>query len=134
MYPALLKVVNYYDLSVLSMSVMGSKQNVWMGWVGGVSTIQVYFGICLTLQGPLTSVQSTLVFLPLFRTSDALNNYYANSNANTMRYCHYTDTLNNSYCQKECYSYYDSHSIMKQEGFLQECHVTKNYATVQIIM
>ena len=41
----LLKVVNYYDLSSLSMSVMGF-QKVWMvgGWVGGVSSIQVYFG------------------------------------------------------------------------------------------
>ena len=36
----LLKVVSYYDLSVLSMSVMVSK--VWMGWVGGVSSIQVF--------------------------------------------------------------------------------------------
>ena len=30
----LLKVVGYYDLSVLSMSVMGFKKKVWMG-VGG---------------------------------------------------------------------------------------------------
>ena len=33
----LLKVVNYYDLSVLSMSVMGfQKKKIWMGsrWVG----------------------------------------------------------------------------------------------------
>ena len=31
---ALLKVVGYYDLSVLSMSVMGLKKKVWMvgGW------------------------------------------------------------------------------------------------------
>ena len=31
----LLKVVGYYDLSVLSMSVMGVKKKVWMGggWV-----------------------------------------------------------------------------------------------------
>ena len=27
---ALLKVVSYYDLSVLSMSVMGVKKKVWM--------------------------------------------------------------------------------------------------------
>ena len=27
----LLKVVNYYDLSVLSMSVMGFQKKVWMG-------------------------------------------------------------------------------------------------------
>ena len=42
----LLKVVlSYYDLSVLSMSVMGLKKN-WMwvcGWVGGVRSIQVYY-------------------------------------------------------------------------------------------
>ena len=31
----LLKVVSYYDLSVLSMSVMVSKKKVWMGGVGG---------------------------------------------------------------------------------------------------
>ena len=35
----LLKVVSYYDLSVLSMSVMGFQKKVWMwgwgcGWVG----------------------------------------------------------------------------------------------------
>ena len=40
----LLKVVGYYDLSVLSMSVMGYPKKVWMGWVGGVSSIQFYFG------------------------------------------------------------------------------------------
>ena len=41
----LLKVVSYYDLSVLSMSVIGLQKKVWMGWVGGwVSSIQVFFG------------------------------------------------------------------------------------------
>ena len=52
----LLKVVGYYDLSVLSMSVMGLKK-VWMGWVGGVSSIQVFFGFfefVLTLQSSNT--------------------------------------------------------------------------------
>ena len=47
LYVTLLKVVSYYDLSVLSMSVMGFKKKVWMGvggWVGGVSSIQVFFG------------------------------------------------------------------------------------------
>ena len=38
----LLKVVSYY-LSVLSTSVMGFQKNVWM-WVGGVSSVQFYFG------------------------------------------------------------------------------------------
>ena len=39
----LLKVGGYYDLSVLSMSVMGfQKKKIWRvgGWVGGVSSIQ----------------------------------------------------------------------------------------------
>ena len=53
---ALLKVVGYYDLSVLSMSVMGfQKKSLDRGWVGGVSSIQFFlgiFGICLTLQSP----------------------------------------------------------------------------------
>ena len=40
---ALLKLVSYYDLSVLSMSVMGFKNKN----VGGVSYIQVYFRICV---------------------------------------------------------------------------------------
>ena len=40
----LLKVVGYHDLSVLSMSVMGfQKQSLDGGWVGGVSSIQVFF-------------------------------------------------------------------------------------------
>ena len=41
----LLKVVGYYDLSVLSMSVMGFqiKKFGW-GCVGGVSSIQVFLG------------------------------------------------------------------------------------------
>ena len=38
----LLNVVSYYDLSVLSVSVMAFQKN-WM-WVVGVSSIQVYFG------------------------------------------------------------------------------------------
>ena len=38
------KVVGYYDLSVLSMSVMGLKKKFGWGWVGGVSSIQVFFG------------------------------------------------------------------------------------------
>ena len=35
----LLKVVNYYDLSVLSVSVMGFQKKVWMG----VSSIKVLY-------------------------------------------------------------------------------------------
>ena len=41
----LLNVVGYYDFSVLSMSVMGfQKKSLDGGWVGGVSSIQVFFG------------------------------------------------------------------------------------------
>ena len=41
----LLKVVGYYDLSVLSMSVMGfQKKSLDGGWLGGVSSIQVFLG------------------------------------------------------------------------------------------
>ena len=53
-YIILLKVVSYYDLSVLSMSVMGFQKK--LGWgVGVVSSIQFYFGFLeflLTLQSP----------------------------------------------------------------------------------
>ena len=37
----LLKVVSYFGLSVLSMSVMSFKKKVWVGRVGA---IQFYFG------------------------------------------------------------------------------------------
>ena len=40
----LLKVVSYYDLSVLSMSVMGFQKKFGWGVGGWVSSIQVYFG------------------------------------------------------------------------------------------
>ena len=30
-------------MCILSMSVMGFQKKVWMGWVGGVSSIQVFF-------------------------------------------------------------------------------------------
>ena len=55
---SLLKVVSYYELSVLSMSVIGFHKKIWMGvggW-GGVRSMQVYFGfldLFLTLQSPL---------------------------------------------------------------------------------
>ena len=38
----LLKVVAYYDLSVLSMSVTGFQKSLAGGWVGGVSSIQFF--------------------------------------------------------------------------------------------
>ena len=40
----LLKVVAYYDLIVLSMSVMGFQKKKLGGWVGGVGSIQFFFG------------------------------------------------------------------------------------------
>ena len=47
----LLKVVSYYDLSVLSMTVMGFQKSLDGGCVGGVISIQVFldFGNLLTL-------------------------------------------------------------------------------------
>ena len=45
----LLKVVGYYDLSVLSTSVMGFQKKIgWGGWVGGVSSIHFFWNF-LTL-------------------------------------------------------------------------------------
>ena len=41
---ALLKVVGFYDLSVLSMRAMGFKiKSLDGGWMGGVNSIQVFF-------------------------------------------------------------------------------------------
>ena len=54
-YSTLLKVASYYDLSVLSMSVMGFHKKVWMG-VGGWGELYPnlfwIFGNFLTLQRP----------------------------------------------------------------------------------
>ena len=61
----LLKVVGYYDLSVLSMSVMGfQKKSLDGGWVGAVSYIPFFgiFGICLTLQSPLWFILEEFLF------------------------------------------------------------------------
>ena len=57
---ALLKIVSYYDLSVLSMSVMCFKKKVWMGvcvdgWCELYPSLFWIFGICLTLQSPLVT-------------------------------------------------------------------------------
>ena len=41
---ALLKVVGYYDLNVLSMSVMVFQKKFVWGWVGGESSIQFFLG------------------------------------------------------------------------------------------
>ena len=48
----LLKVVSYYYLSVLSMSVMGFQTKFGWGWVVGVSSIQVYFGFFFNFAKP----------------------------------------------------------------------------------
>ena len=60
----LLKVVGYYDLSVLSMSVMGFQKKVRMGggWVGEpYPFFFLIFGIYLTLQSPLVRIIRTAV-------------------------------------------------------------------------
>ena len=56
----LIKVVSYYDLSVLSMSVMGFKKKVWMGggWVRSIQVFLEIFLIFLILQSPLGYNQS----------------------------------------------------------------------------
>ena len=51
----LLKVVSYYDLSVLSMSVMGFQKKFawWVGWWGELyPSLFWIFGIFLTVQSP----------------------------------------------------------------------------------
>ena len=51
----LLKVVGYYDLSVLSMSVMGFQNKIGWGWgelYPSFFWILGIFGIFLTLQSP----------------------------------------------------------------------------------
>ena len=56
----LLKVVNYYDLSVMSMSVIGFQKNsLDGGLVGGVSPIQVFFDYWnfLNFAKPLIAIQ-----------------------------------------------------------------------------
>ena len=52
----LLKVVSYYDTSVLSMSVMGfQKKFVWR--VGGVSSIGFYFLKFFNFAKPLNTIE-----------------------------------------------------------------------------
>ena len=46
----LLKVVSYYDLSIMSKSVMVSKKKVWMGVGGWGELYPSFFGFFLTLQ------------------------------------------------------------------------------------
>ena len=58
---ALLKVVGYYDLSVLSMSVMVLKK-VWMGSPVGGCFFWI-LGIFLTLQSPLSRTMYLLSLL-----------------------------------------------------------------------
>ena len=52
---ALIKVVSYYDLSVLSMTMSVIGFHTKKVWVGGVKSIQFFFGFLeffLTLQSP----------------------------------------------------------------------------------
>ena len=52
----LLKVVGYYDLSVLSMSVMGFQKKFGWGVGGWGELCPSFFGILLTLQSPLNAM------------------------------------------------------------------------------
>ena len=55
------KVVGYYDLSGLSMSVMGfQKKGLDGGWVGGVSSIQFLFWIFVNFAMPLSPTSSCI--------------------------------------------------------------------------
>ena len=47
---SLIKCVSHYDFSVLSMSVMGFPKQKLDGGGGGVSSIQYFLGIFLSLQ------------------------------------------------------------------------------------
>ena len=59
----LLKVVGYYDLSVLSMSVMGLKKKpIWMGVGGWGELYPSFFLIFLTLQRLLSSIYFAVHF------------------------------------------------------------------------
>ena len=63
MYSVCIYIVkSYYDLSVLSMSVIGfQKKFGWGGWLGGVSSIQVFFGIFFNFAKPLTLIISQIL-------------------------------------------------------------------------
>ena len=61
----LLKVVSYYDLWFLSMSVMDFPKKIGWGWVGGVSSIQFYFGFFKLFKAPMSSIAS-LEFLTFY--------------------------------------------------------------------
>ena len=68
----LLKVVSYYDLSVLSMSVMGFKNSLNGGWVGGVSSIQFYLGFLefFNFAKPHTMCVISAIVMPLIMPGD----------------------------------------------------------------
>ena len=82
----LLKVVSYYDLSVLSISVMCFQKKVWVGeWGELYSFFFGIFGIVLTVQSPLhtiskphspqaasTSQSSSALSIPSDRPTNAL--------------------------------------------------------------
>ena len=69
----LLEVVSYYDLSVLSMSVMGFKKKFGCGWVGELSSIQVYFGFFNQHYTFLLTVNLLLHAIFVFHISEAVN-------------------------------------------------------------
>ena len=69
----LLKVVGYYDLSVLSKSVMVFQKKFGWGvgaYLGGVSSIQICFGIfeiVLTLQSRLYNACKTIPHTKIYK-------------------------------------------------------------------
>ena len=66
----LLNVVSYYDLSVLSMSVMGFQKSLDGGWVGGWGELYPSLlwicGIFFTLQSPLVELNEIFNILSRF--------------------------------------------------------------------
>ena len=68
------KVVGFYDLSVLTMSVMGFQKKLDGGWVGGVSSIQflLRFLEFVNFAKPITPIviiiMNVLIFLPRCNT------------------------------------------------------------------
>ena len=71
----MLKVVGYYDLSVLPMSVMGFQKKVWMGvggWVELYPNLFWIFGFFLTLQSPILTLSRFTLRLLVFSPSTKL--------------------------------------------------------------
>ena len=65
------------------MSVIGFQKKVWMGWVGGVSSIQVYFGFLefFNFAKPLPLLYTYIICLGL-----SMQNYVLHCNEDI--WCH----------------------------------------------